>query len=205
MKNLALLFVVSLVVTLTGCASVPMASLDLDAKAKDFAPLPNKGSVFIYRNESFGAAIPVAVSVNGRTLGQTASMTYFRLNIKPGRYIVSSHAENVSEVGLDVETGKSYFVWQEMKMGLWTARTNLQQVDEDKGRAGVSESKLIASSISERDIEATVSAAASNTPSLPTGDLTASKKLRELQDLKREGVITDEEFEAKKKQLIDKL
>ncbi len=36
-------------------------------------PAPNKASLYIYRNESFGAAIPMTVAVNGKALGQTAA------------------------------------------------------------------------------------------------------------------------------------
>ncbi|MHB1198622.1 MAG: hypothetical protein ACYCZ6_03515 [Polaromonas sp.] len=82
MKNFAASFSAILVLLLSGCASVPMASLDLDTKAKDFSPVPNKASLYIYRNESFGAAIPMTVSVNGKVLGQTAAQTYLRISSK---------------------------------------------------------------------------------------------------------------------------
>lgn len=200
MRNLILLPIGVLIALLSGCASVPMASLEQDATAKDFSTQPNKASVFIYRNENYGAAVPVTVSVNGKTLGQTAAMTYFRLNVAPGKYTINSHAEDVSVLGLDVDAGKNYFVWQEIKMGMWSARSKLQQVDEIKGRAGVSESKLIASSVSDDDLDAAVR----NTPEQhkANNDLSASQKLRDLQSLKNEGVITEDEFEKKKQQLL---
>ena len=37
--------------------------------------------------------------------------------------------------------GKSYYVWQEVKMGMWMARSQLQEVDEQTGRKGVAECK----------------------------------------------------------------
>lgn len=193
MRNFAATFSAVLVLLLSGCASVPMASLDQDTKAKDFSPIPNKASLYIYRNESFGAAIPMTVSVNGKALGQTAAQTYFRLNLTPGKYAVESHAENVSNLPLTTEAGKNYFVWQEVKMGMWTARSLLQQTDEITGRAGVMESKLIASTVSENDLTPLDAQPAS------------SQKLRELQSLRREGVITEDEFQKKKTQLLEKL
>ena len=119
MRNFAAAFSLVLMLLLSGCASVPMAPLDQDSRAKDFSPIPNKASLYIYRNESFGAAIPMTVSVNGKALGQTAAQTYFRLNLTPGKYNVESHAENVSNLPLTTEAGKNYFVWQEVKMGMW--------------------------------------------------------------------------------------
>jgi len=205
MRNFAAAFSAVLVLLLSGCASVPMAPLDQDTKAKDFSPIQNKASLYIYRNESFGAAIPITVSVNGKVLGQTAAQTYFRLNLTPGKYNVESHAENVSNLPLTTEAGKNYFVWQEVKMGMWMARSLLQQTDETTGRAGVMESKLLASSVSESDISPLdVQPASSPTLSAPSND-TTSQKLRELQSLRKDGVITEDEFQKKKTQLLEKL
>ena len=201
MKTFVALISAILILVLSGCASVPMASMDQDTKAKDFSPVPNKASLYIYRNESFGAAIPMTVSVNGKALGQTAAQTYFRLNLNPGKYTVESHAENVSSIPLTTEAGKSYFVWQEVKMGLWMARSQLQQTDETTGRAGVIESKLIATSISENDLAPLDALATSQTP--PSESV--SQKLRELQKLRNDGVITEDDFQKKKEQLLQKL
>ena len=148
MKRLLAVVSAALVLLLSGCASVPMASMELDAKAKEFTPPPNRASLYIYRNENFGAAVPLTVSVNGKVLGRTAAKTYFRLNLAPGEYEVESHAENVSKLSLRTEGGKNYFVWQEVKMGLWAPRSLLQQTDERNGSAGVMESKLIDSAVS---------------------------------------------------------
>lgn len=205
MKKVVLLCMAVLVAMLTGCASVPMASLDQDAKAKDFTPRPDKATLFIYRNETFGAAIPITVSVNERTIGQTASKTYFRFNVNPGRYKIKAHAENVAELNVDAVAGRNYFIWQEMKMGMWTARANLTQVDDETGHAGVSESKLIASTVSDQELDGTVAAATPAAVAPPGVDLTAAKKLRELQKLKDDGVISESEFETKKAELLDKL
>jgi hypothetical protein len=39
--------------------------------------------------------------------------------------------------------GKIYYVWQEVKMGMFSARSALHQVDAAKGQKGVEESKLV--------------------------------------------------------------
>lgn len=204
MKHTAVVFASAIILLLTGCASVPMAPMDLDTKAKEFSPAPNKASLYIYRNENFGAAIPMTVSVNGKTLGQTAAQTYFRLNIMPGKYSVESHTENVSSLPLSVEVGKNYFVWQEVKMGMWSARSLLQQVDENTGRAGVTESKLIASSVSDNDWAPLDTPVATPPASQAPSSDSATQKLRELQNLRKDGVITEDEFQKKKQQLLEK-
>ncbi|MGA7750160.1 MAG: DUF2846 domain-containing protein [Gallionella sp.] len=204
MKNFLVLLAGALIVLLSGCASVPMASLDQDTKAKDFSPLLGKASLYIYRNENFGGAFPMTVSVNGKTLGQTAARTYFRLNLNPGKYTITSNAENVSNLDLTVDAGMNYYVWQEVKMGMWSAGSLLQQVDESKGRAGVTESKLIASSVSDNELT-TSDAPAKPSPETSTPmNESVSQKLRELESLRKDGVITEGEFQKKKQQLLEK-
>jgi hypothetical protein len=139
--KLVLVSMLLLTAIATGCASVPMASLEEDAKAKAFVVPAAKSSIYVYRNESIGGAIPMTVALNGRLAGQSAMLTYFVFEVDPGSHEISSVAENTSTLKLTTEAGKAYFVWQEVKMGMWMARSQLQQVDEQTGRKGVAECK----------------------------------------------------------------
>jgi len=127
----------------TGCASVPMASADKDAAAKTFAVKPDKANIYVYRNETFGAAIKMPVALDGKLVGDTASKTYMKLEVPPGQHMILSKTENDSTVRVNAVAGNNYFVWQEVKMGMWQARSNLQLVDDKVGKAGVNECKLI--------------------------------------------------------------
>jgi hypothetical protein len=142
-----LIMPILLALFLSGCASVKMASTDRDMQSKIFKTEPDRANIYIYRNEYFGAAIKVPVSINGLDLGSTGAKTYFHLNVPPGIYHLNSSAENDSKVHLNVEKGKNYFIWQEMKMGFIYGRTRLTNVDEVTGRAGVSESQLLETSV----------------------------------------------------------
>jgi len=140
-----LLLVTSLV---TGCASVPLASMEEDTKAKSFpAPPTGKANIYVYRNESYGDAIMLTVALDGKLAGQTSMRTYFLWEVDPGSHEISSLSENTSTLKLNTEAGKTYFIWQEVKMGTWSARSQLQQVDEAAGRKGVSECKRAQSSL----------------------------------------------------------
>lgn len=185
-----------------GCASVPMAPADQDAKAKQFTPVSNKANVYIYRNENFGRAIPMTVSVNGKVLGQTAAQTYFWLQLNPGQYNLESHTENVSMLNLSAEPGKDYFVWQEVKMGLWAARSLLQQVDDKTGREGVLESKLINQSFTTVDPLPASSGVSNITDAQISLTGNSQQKLRELQGLSKEGLISEEDYQRKKSQIL---
>lgn len=143
LKKIAIITGLAYLALLTGCASVPMASPELDSKAKSFNVAPGKSNIYIYRNENFGAAMKLAVVVDGKALGQTAAKTYFAVEVEPGKHTVVSMAENTSNLDLVTEVGKNYFVWQEVKMGVLSARSKLQLVDEATGKAAVGECKLI--------------------------------------------------------------
>jgi Protein of unknown function (DUF2846)/Short C-terminal domain len=203
MTGICRAILIAVILLLYGCVSVPMAAIEEDAKAKDFSLTPGKASLYIYRNELFGGAVPMTVIINGRTLGQSAPQTYYRLSLIPGQYTVESHAENVSKLALSLQAGKNYFVWQEVKMGFFFARSLLQEVDEKTGRAGVMESKLAASAIADSEIRPLDKPMAADTP-VPASD-SVNQKLRELQTLRKDGLISDEEYEKKRQELLQKL
>ena len=83
----------------------------------------------------------MTVSLNGKVAGQTGPQTYVVWEVDPGSHEIASHTENVSTLKLTTEPSKTYYVWQEVKMGAFMARSLLQQVDEESGRKGVLECK----------------------------------------------------------------
>ncbi len=190
------------IVVLVGCAAPIMAPQENDIAAKDFLPAKNRASIYIYRNENFGAAIGMPVTVNGRGIGETGAKTFFRLDLPAGAYTVGSHAENYSDTNLKAEEGKNYFVWQEVKMGIWKARSELKQVDEKTGRIGVLESKLLTSLVPNEELVASDNKLA-NTNRNEVSQ--ASQKLRELQRMLNEKLITEGEYQEKKKQILDSM
>lgn len=129
--------------SLVGCASVPMASPQADMAAKEFKTDPAKSNIYIYRDETFGAAVKMLVLLDGGSPKSTAAETYILHQVNPGSHVITSDAENNVTLSLNTEAGKNYFVWQEVKMGVFSARSKLHLVDEAKGRAGVLQCKLV--------------------------------------------------------------
>lgn len=130
--------------TLVGCASVPMGDEKQDAALKTFSVPADKAGVYIYRNESMGAAVKMDVEVDGQLIGQTAANTYLYKEITPGKHTISSKAENTDTIEIDAKPGTLTYVWQEVKMGILYARTKLNLVDEEEGKEGVLETTLAA-------------------------------------------------------------
>lgn len=142
LKKMMMAAGLGLALTMTGCASVKMASPAADAQAKQFASKPSVAGIYVYRNESMGAAVKMDVAIDGKPLGQTAAKTYLYTEVPAGQHKLTSKTENTSELTLDVVAGKLYYVWQEVKMGAMSARSKLQLVDDAAGQKGVGESKL---------------------------------------------------------------
>jgi hypothetical protein len=145
MKNLRLsLCFVGLLLLVTGCASVPMAAKEADAAAKSFRVPADKSRVYIYRNETMGAAVKIPVTLDGKLVGSTAKNTYFALDVSPGTHEVGCVAETGGKVIVDVKPGEAAYVWQEMKMGMWAASCAMHVVDEKQGQKAVTECTLAA-------------------------------------------------------------
>jgi hypothetical protein len=146
MKKQGLLYLLLagvLSILVNACASVPMAPPEMDLKAKNMSAPRDKALVYLYRNESMGGAIKMTVNLDGRYQGQTAPKTYFMWLLTPGRHEFSSVTENTATLPLDAKAGATYYIWQEVKMGMLSARSKLQLVDKETGRQGVDDSKLI--------------------------------------------------------------
>jgi hypothetical protein len=140
--SLAKIAVIGSFAFLYGCASVNKAPAADDAAAKAFQPKPGVAQVYVYRNETLGAAVSMPVTVDGKLAGSTGANTYFKFDLAPGKHRITSQGDG-SVLDLDAEAGKLYFVWQEVKMGLMSGGSKLQVVDSEKGRKGVAECSLI--------------------------------------------------------------
>ncbi|MES2069592.1 MAG: DUF2846 domain-containing protein [Pseudomonadota bacterium] len=140
MKQLQFILLLAISALLTACASVPMESFDKDAQAKSFAVQKTRAQLYVYRNESLGAAIKMPLELDGTAIAETAAHTYAVIALKPGRHALVSQA---SHLDLNVKPGQNYYVWQEVKMGFLSGSPKLQLVDEAAGKAGVAESKLL--------------------------------------------------------------
>lgn len=144
MKKVLLFFVLIL---LSACASVPMESLEKDSRAKEFMVDPAKANIYLYRNENFGGAIAINVTLDGKVAGKTAAKTFFLWQVEPGTHEIASLSENTSKISIDAKAGTNSYIWQEIKMGMWTAGSQLHEVTEEEGKKAINECKLIKSEL----------------------------------------------------------
>src|SRR5208282_3172711 len=91
-----------------------------------------------YRDPNIRVAVTTKLSVNGKEVEATKRTTCGHWEVNPGTYDISSESESASTVRIVAEAGKSYYVWQEVKITMGYLPTNeLHVVDADTGRRGV--------------------------------------------------------------------
>ena len=143
-KRFLFILVGIMLIGLNACAGrVYVAAPELDAQAKAMTASDDKALAYVYRNEAFGGGISMRVKIDGRDMGVTGPRSFMVFQLAPGKHIFASEAENVSVLDLDAKAGETYYVWQEVKMGFFFARTKLSLMDAEQGRNGVMECDLV--------------------------------------------------------------
>lgn len=129
---------------LHGCASVPMASADLDKAKKEFsAPADGKAGLYIYRNSVLGAALKKTITLDGNIIGESAPNTYFYKELEPGKHELATESEfSDNALTLELQKGINYFVHQYIKIGAFVGGAGLKSVTAEEGKKGVLECKL---------------------------------------------------------------
>ena len=131
-KIISLSVVIVIGLAFSGCApKMIKAPLEDDMLAKKFKTNPTKSNIYICRNEFMGSAINMPLTLDGKFIGKTEGRSYFYLTVKPGKHSIQSLTENIQTLLLDTEKNKNYFVWQEVKMGMWAADSKLHKVNEN--------------------------------------------------------------------------
>jgi hypothetical protein len=142
MSKLFLPLILAGALSLTGCSSAPRGDAQRDAALKTFATPADVAGIYIYRNERMGGRVKMPIEVDGAPIGFTTAKTYLYTEVAPGHHTIISQAENVDNLELEVQAGENYYIWQEVKMGAFSARNKLHLVDEVQGQSGVRETRL---------------------------------------------------------------
>ncbi|HTO42646.1 MAG TPA: DUF2846 domain-containing protein [Burkholderiales bacterium] len=115
---------------LTGCGTASLAPASADTTAKLLQPPPEgKAVIYLFRNSppSYGWVIPV--TLDGKDMGVTNAQTYFRWEVAPGEHMIISRTVDWSGMVINAEGGKTYYVWQDIGVGLFVPTSELKQVD----------------------------------------------------------------------------
>jgi hypothetical protein len=97
-------------------------------------PPADKALIYVLRTTMIGFKIDSKLAVDGKWVGVNRGNTYFFFTVDPGEHYFCSESENQSYLALTVEAGKTYYLQQKVKAGVWKARTELVVMAEDVGR-----------------------------------------------------------------------
>jgi hypothetical protein len=103
---------------------------------------PDKALIFVIRPTMWGNKIQTKLAVDGQWMGVNRGNNYFFFTLDPGEHYFCSDSENRSLLTLNVEAGKTYYLQQKIKMGMWKARNKLVVLDEAEGKKGLEECHL---------------------------------------------------------------
>ena len=90
----------------------------------------DKALIYVLRPTMMGMAIQTKLAVDGEWMGVNRGNSYFFFSVAQGEHYFCSRAENHSAIALKVEAGKTYYLQQEIQMGVMKARTILVVMDD---------------------------------------------------------------------------
>jgi hypothetical protein len=131
--------------TLTGCASVDMATKEDSSKAKEFKePSPGNAGVYIYRNSFVGKALKKDIWIDGKCVGESASNVFFYTEVEGGKsHKIDTESEfSPNTLELMFVAGKNYFVRQFIKMGMFVGGAGVEQIAEEQGKKDVAQLEM---------------------------------------------------------------
>ena len=127
------------IVTLLLCAALcacaqtgtapPAAVLAGETQARLIDPVPEKSVIYLLRDRGDVWQFGVKVQLDGKAMGETESMTYFRWEVAPGAHVIVSQTTPPAVLELSTELGGLYYVWQDINSGQLRAPSRLEQVD----------------------------------------------------------------------------
>jgi hypothetical protein len=131
-------------------ASLAVLLLAGCAGSKQFVPMPDlskpvadtsKGRIYVLRPSSLGGSVGMNVADGGNPIGSTGPKGFLCWEREPGDVIVSSTSENTSRVSLPVRAGSIHYVLQNIRMGIWLARTDLEVIDGERAKKELAKCK----------------------------------------------------------------
>lgn len=103
---------------------------------------PGKALIYVIRPTHYGGSDQAKLAVDGKWVGVNRMMTYFYFTLDAGPHYFCSQSENRSLLSLVVEPGKTYYLQQKIRMGMFKAQNDLQLLEEDEGKRGLAKCKL---------------------------------------------------------------
>lgn len=113
-----------------------------DNMNKSLVPPADKALVYIVRPTIMAFAVPMRLDCDSFQVGWINAKTYLYTMIDPGEHTFISLSENEFHLKVNLEAGKTYYIEQEIRMGLLYARTKLKLLTEEAGKKELSKCSI---------------------------------------------------------------
>lgn len=212
--KLKLVFLLFSALILQGCASLPSTEV-MQSEAATFQlpklPAPGKALVYVVRPSAIGALVRFNIFVDSKDdsseVGYTRGGQYIYFGITPGSHKIYSNAENWAEMTITAKPGEIIYLQQEPAFGIIMARNNIFKVEDHQGKYYVKTLSL-GELIKPEGLPGPAAAISTPTPIQPTArsnDINPADKLEQLDSLKKRGLITQKDYDAKKAEILKNL
>ena len=135
--------ILSAIALLSGCAQ--MGPSQADTQSVRIEGTAGRAVVYIVRTYPDLSYLTAPVVADDRMAGATHAGTYIRVELAPGRRVISGYAQDNGAITLDVQADRIYFVRQTVS-GSWRA-TNPHSffsiIDEARARAAMARASRI--------------------------------------------------------------
>jgi len=126
-------------------AKIPNSDIEVkgDYALKKLSPPEGKALIYIIRPPKYNAAVAdFRVEIGQFVIGSTQAKRFLYTFVKPGKHILSGKAGNLSELPIEVQAGKTYFVKQKVKSGWIRVNNELILLEESEGEKLLKKCKL---------------------------------------------------------------
>jgi hypothetical protein len=122
---------------LASCASQPMT--DSDASGQQFAPVPERGVIYVYRPEKvLSESTDLNLEVDGRMLAVLTTGTWLRVEVPPGAHELRCVGNFTGGTRVALSASDVRFYEATAGLGMWGRPVcTLAEVQAASGRAGV--------------------------------------------------------------------
>lgn len=127
--------------TMASCASVPLGSAFLKARAEKFEPSPNRANIYVVRPfNHFGSALHYLVYLDYQAFGTLAGDTFLFGEIPAGNHVLQAFSRNTKPalLAFTAEEGKNYY----FNLGPGLKGLSLKSVEEAQARVWVTDFQL---------------------------------------------------------------
>lgn len=100
--------------------------------SKEILAKPGKGKCMVYiaRRETAALLVKFSVYDGDLFLGKLGAKKYFAYECDPGEHVFIAKGENTSYIDANLEEGKTYVIDLKIKVGIISARVNLDPLDQ---------------------------------------------------------------------------